>query len=94
MPRRYLRSNGRMIVFKELFMADVEDPELYAAQPILEWQESEQGQWVIEHALEQPYFRIMPSMETMGYRIQIYGRLSESDEIIYRLKYDFSSVHR
>lgn len=76
-----------MIVFKELLMGDVEDPELYAAMPILEWQESEQGKWVMDHAIEQPYFRIMPSVETMGYRIQIYGKLSEPDEIIYRLKY-------
>jgi hypothetical protein len=82
-----------MIVFKELFMADVEDPELYAAQPILSWQESEQGQWVMENALEQPCFRIMPSIETMGYKIQIYGQLSEPDEVYYRLKYGFSSVH-
>jgi hypothetical protein len=82
-----------MIVFKELFMADVEDPELYAAMPILEWQESEQGKWVMENALEQPYFRIVPSMETMGYRIQIYGKLSERDEVYYRLKYDIPSTH-
>lgn len=76
-----------MIVFNELLMGDVEDPELYAAQPIWEWQQTEKGKWVMEHALEQPYFRIQPSVETYGYRIQIYGKLSEQDEIIYRLKY-------
>ena len=76
-----------MIVFKELTMGDVEDPELYAASPILDWQKSEQGQWVMEHATEQPYFRIMPDIQSYGYKIQIYGKLSEADEIIYRLKY-------
>jgi hypothetical protein len=76
-----------MIIFKEFYMGDVEDPELYAAQPILDWQQSEQGQWVMEHALEQPYFRVVPSIDTYGWKCSIYGRLSERDEIIFRLKY-------
>lgn len=76
-----------MIIFKELLMGDVEDPELYAAQPIYEWQQSEHGKWVMEHALEKPYFRIMANVDTYGYRIQVYGKLAEADEIIYRLKY-------
>lgn len=76
-----------MIIFKELLMGDVEDPEIYAAQPIYEWQQSEQGKWVMEHALEQPYFRIMANVDTYGYKIQVYGKLNEADEIIYRLKY-------
>lgn len=76
-----------MIVFKELYMADVEDPELYAAMPILEWEKTEQGKWVMEHATEQPWFRIMADVNSYGYRIQIYGNLTEQDEIIYRLKY-------
>ncbi len=79
--------NSAMILFKEIAMGDVEDPELYAAVPILDWQKSEQGQWVMEHAVEPPSFRIVTNFETYGYKIQIYGNLNEPDEIIYRLKY-------
>jgi len=68
-------------------MGDVEDPELYAAQPIINWQNSDQGRWVMEHAIETPSFRIMPSLETYGWKCAIYGELNECDEIIYRLKY-------
>ena len=76
-----------MILFKEIAMGDVEDPELYAAMPILDWEKSEQGKWVMQHATEQPCFRIVTNYATYGYMIQIYGKLTEQDEIIYRLKY-------
>ncbi len=87
MSQRYPSSHGSMILFKELYMGDCEDPELYAAEPIWQWQQSEQGQWVMEHALTQPHYRIVPSMETYGFRVEIFGTLSERDEVFYRLKY-------
>jgi hypothetical protein len=34
-------------------MGDVEDPELYAAAPIIEWEKSEKGQWLHEHSRQQ-----------------------------------------
>lgn len=79
--------NTDMILFKEIAMGDVEDPELYAAFPISEWEKSEQGQWVMQHAVETPSFRIMINNQNYGYMVQIYGKLLEPDEIIYRLKY-------
>jgi hypothetical protein len=79
--------NTAMILFKEIAMGDVEDPELYAAVTIMDWEKSEQGKWVMEHATEVPCFRIIPNPETYGFKIQIYGKLREQDEIIYRLKY-------
>ena len=87
MSRRYPSSDGSMILFKELYIGDCEDPDLYAAQPLWEWQQSEQGQWVMENALEQPHYTIMPSINTYGYCVKIYGKLSERDEVFYRLKY-------
>ena len=86
MSRSNHSTHGSMI-FHETFMGDVEDPEIYAAEPIWQWQQSEAGKFVMEHALEPPSFQIMPSMETMGYKIQIYGKLSERNEVFYRLKY-------
>ena len=77
----------RDVCVHEIRMGDVEDPELYAAQPIWEWQQSEHGKWVMEHATETPSFNIAPSIETYGWKCAIYGKLNEADEIIYRLKY-------
>jgi hypothetical protein len=40
-----------MIVFKTLRIADCEDPEIYAAAPIVEWQHTDEGAWVMKHAV-------------------------------------------
>lgn len=68
-------------------MGDVEDPQLYAAHPIWEWQQTEMGQWVMENALETPMFTIEPDLHSMGYRILITGDLNPEAETYFRLKY-------
>ena len=78
-----------MILFKELRLGDCEDPQLYAAGPIFEWEKSEEGNWVMNHALEVPEWRIITDPNTFGFKVQIYGKLNEADEIIYRLKFGF-----
>jgi len=32
-------------------MGDVEDPDLFVAQPIWEWQQTEMGKWIMDHAI-------------------------------------------
>jgi hypothetical protein len=39
------------IVFHKIRMGDVEDPDLFVAQPIWEWQQTEQGKFVMENAV-------------------------------------------
>jgi len=47
----------------EFPMGDTEDPEIFAAEPLYRWEkETEQGQWVMEHAVEQPVLYIGPNM--------------------------------
>jgi hypothetical protein len=83
-----------MIVFKTLRIADCEDPEIYAAAPIIEWQHTDEGAWVMKHAVETPSYRIRTCPDTWGYVVDIYGQLNEADEVFYRLKYDVQSSHR
>ena len=68
-------------------MGDVEDPDLYAAQPILEWQNSEAGQWVFDHAVETPFWHRSLSLYSMGYNYCIVARLKESDQLYWALKW-------
>ena len=56
-------------------MGDVEDPEIYMAQPIYEWQQTEMGQWVMQHAYE-PTYHIMPDAINFGYRIAITAHIT------------------
>jgi len=51
-------------------MSDVEDPELYVAQPIYEWQQTEHGKWVMKHGKDPQYHMNMDPI-TYGYQIII-----------------------
>jgi len=72
----------------EFSMGDVEDPDLYAAQPMYEWQQSEAGQWVMEHAVETPFWhRVIDSQYYFGYRYRIIARMSEPDQTYWALRW-------
>jgi hypothetical protein len=75
------------MILHEFHMADVEDPYLYAGFPISEWQQTDQGRWVMENVTEQPMFHITPDPNTMGYRVVITGKLNPQAETYFRLKY-------
>jgi len=68
-------------------MGDVEDPYLYAAFPIGDWQETEHGKWVMEHAIEPPEFICVPDPVNYGYRVVISGRLVDEDYTFFMLKW-------
>jgi hypothetical protein len=68
-------------------MGDSDDPYLMAAFPLTEWEKSEQGRYVMEHAVEQPTFFCDLSPERLGYRVSIYAYLKEEDLTYYYLKY-------
>jgi len=68
-------------------MGDVEDPEIYAAQPLYEWETSEQGQWVMEHAIEPPIFLFRTDYASYGYEVTIDARLQEEDATYFRLRW-------
>jgi len=76
------------LVVHEFSMGDVEDPDLYAAQPISEWQDSEAGQFVMAHAVEKPYWTRSIDQYNYGYRYVIVARLRESDQTFFRLKFE------
>jgi len=68
-------------------MGDVEDPYLYAAVPISEWQKTEHGQWVMKHAVSEPTFYCNPDPNTYGFRVQIIGELEDQDATYFKLKW-------
>jgi hypothetical protein len=74
----------------EFRMGDVEDPDLYAAQPIYEWQQSEAGQWIMEHAVEKPFWHRHIDPYEYGYRYYIIARLAEQDLTYWALKWQKS----
>ena len=52
-------------------MGDVEDPDLYAAEPLLEWEKSEFGQWCMKNAADTPTWHRIADPVSYGYKYQI-----------------------
>jgi hypothetical protein len=63
------------IVVHKFNMGDVEDPDLYAAEPMWKWQESEQGKFVMEHAIEAPVWHRQVDNQTYGHLYIIVAEL-------------------
>ena len=74
------------MIFHVFSMGDVEDPELYAALPISEWQKTDKGRWVMKHGHDLT-FHINPDPTVFGYKVIISGSLKPEDEVYYTLKY-------
>lgn len=71
----------------EFNLGDVEDVEIYAAAPIWEWQQTEAGCWIMEHAESKPYWVQFMDHMTYGYRVRILARLSDKNQTFWRLKW-------
>jgi hypothetical protein len=74
-------------VHEFIINCDVDDPIPYAGEPLLKWQESSAGQWILANAEEKPYWIKDLDPSTYMYRFRIMTRLSEFNETFFRLKY-------
>jgi hypothetical protein len=68
-------------------MADVDDPQLYAAGPIWEWSQSDVGKWVTENCNDEPVFHTFSDFTTFGYKVKIIANLQEDKASYFLLKY-------
>ena len=76
----------RQITFHSFTMGDVDDPDIYVAQPIWEWQQTEPGQWVMLHCKD-PRYSIGPDGASWGHRVRLYGELEDKDAMFWQLKW-------
>ena len=72
----------------EFTVSDVEDPDIYAAEPIFEWQNSEAGKWMMKHSDPTPSWHQMTDIATWGVRYLIRGYLSPENYTYWKLKYE------
>jgi len=78
---KYMRIGDRVeecrtVEVHSFAMGDVEDPDLFAAEPLIAWEKSEMGQWVMANAVETPTWHRMADPVTMGYRYTIRAKLA------------------
>jgi hypothetical protein len=65
----------KTVVVHEFQMGDVEDPDLYAAEPLMAWEKSEAGQWCMKNAADTPTWYRMADPISYGYKYQIHAKL-------------------
>ena len=75
------------LVVHEFFLSDCDDPEIYAAQPIWEWQQSEVGKWVMENSLDEPYWARSFDHNTYGLKYKIVANLADKDATYFCLRW-------
>ena len=66
----------KRLALHQFRMGDVDDVEIYVAQPIYEWQQTAQGRWCTEHAENLHYLTAL-NPSSFGYRITITGDLED-----------------
>ncbi len=66
---------AKTVVVHKFTMGDVEDPDLYAAQPLSEWEHSDAGRWVMNNACETPTWYRVADPISYGYKYEIRAKL-------------------
>ena len=62
------------VTFHTFVMGDVDDVDVYVAEPIYHWQQTDQGQWAMAHARNLQYHTFVEPA-TFGYRVAIRGAI-------------------
>lgn len=69
-------------------MGDCEDPDLFVAQPIYEWQQTEKGKYIMQHSNPEPMWVRCVNHVTYGYEYRIKAYLTPEQLTFYRLKFE------
>ena len=69
-------------------VSDVDDPDIHAAQPLYEWQQSEAGKWMMENSNPTPLWERQQYNLTYGTRYVIKSYLTPKLHMYWKLKYD------
>lgn len=75
------------VIVHSFQMGDVEDPDLFAAEPLIEWQNSEIGVWIMKHSVEVPMWNRMADPISFGHKYVITAWLKDIDYTFWVLKW-------
>jgi len=74
-------------IVHEFRLSDVDDPDIYAAGPIFDWERSEAGSWVMKNAYDKPSWYKQLDTMTYGYKFQIRADLTPEQITYFELKF-------
>lgn len=76
------------VIVHSINMGDVEDPDLFVAEPIWKWQQTEAGKWVMENSVQQPMWVRHVDPSSFGYKYNIVAYLEGPALTYWKLKYE------
>ena len=65
------------VIVHKFSVSDTDDPEIYAAEPILRWQNSEEGQFVLKNAISIPEYHQHLNHTSFNYEFSITAELEK-----------------
>jgi hypothetical protein len=94
---QYLFLDEMVVITKEIVvhsftMGDVDDPDLYAAEPLYQWQISDHGKWVMERALETPVWHRMADQMSWGHKYVVTATFEEKYVTEFYLKFGAKNI--
>jgi len=69
-------------------MSDVEDPDLFVAEPIWQWQQTEAGKWIMENSNPTPSWHRHTDIYNYGHTYQIRAYLTHKQLTFWKLKFE------
>ena len=72
----------------EIKMGDVEDPDLFVASPIYEWQQTDSGKYIMEHSNPTAKWVRGNSPDYYGHVYSILAYLTPKQVTYWKLKYE------
>lgn len=77
-----------VVIVHEFSIGDVDEPELYAAIPLYDFECSEKGRWVIENAVRKPVWKTAPfPFLTYGIRYVVVAEFAEPEYTYWMLRW-------
>ena len=74
------------ITFYKFNLGDVDDIEVYAAQPIYEWMQTEEGKWVQERCVDL-YWQTLADSNSWGHIVILRGSITDQHATEYYLRF-------
>lgn len=91
LKRIWPSDNGDIItseyIVHEFKLSDVDDPDIYAAGPIFDWERSDAGKWVMKNAIQKPSWHRHMDYNIYGYQYQIRADLTDEQITFFELKF-------
>ena len=75
------------LLVHEFRLGDTEDPEIYAALPLMDFMETEKGIWCKTNSDVEMYYEIRTDMNSYGYQCRVMAEFSDINLTHYLLKY-------